>query len=295
MTSGLDPDFPGHESNPYAPPRSQFGMRPRGGKPVEVPFDVGCIASASWAIYKERPGPCILVCCIVGVFIWLIQFGQPRLLRALGVTPGDWSKGALLQFGVLFGAYVFNAWLGAGQNLAMLAVSRREPAVLARLIQGGRFVLRSILAAIVFMLAIGTIFVVNMIWASIFARLFRASGAPLAISALSMAISVVAVLYVSVRFSQFPYMIVDQNASALDSLRGSWEATRGRSGTLALVYAMLLVINLAGLLACFVGLIFTIPYSTLVLAVTYLSMTGLPVGGGKSEQGSWDEIAFEGD
>ncbi len=40
---------------------------------------------------------------------------------------------------------------------------------------------------------------------------------------------------------------------------------------------MLCVINLGGLLACFVGLLFTVPFTGLMLAVTYLSLTGQPL------------------
>ena len=59
--------------------------------------------------------------------IWGMQFGQRRLLRGLAVAPGDWSGHFLVQFAVFFVGYVFNVWLGIGQNLAMLAVARREP------------------------------------------------------------------------------------------------------------------------------------------------------------------------
>jgi len=49
------------------------------------------------------------------------------------------------------------------------------------------------------------------------------------------------------------------------------------------------------LLACFVGLLFTVPFTGLMLAVTYLSMTGQPLGGKKPAPGSWDEVSFEAD
>ena len=57
MATGLYPDFYGHDTDPYAPPRSEFGQRPRGQAPAEVPFDFGCIVSATWALYKERLAP----------------------------------------------------------------------------------------------------------------------------------------------------------------------------------------------------------------------------------------------
>jgi hypothetical protein len=47
------------------------------------------------------------------------------------------------------------------------------------------------------------------------------------------------------------------------------------------------------LLACFVGIVFTVPFTSLMLAVTYLSLTGQPLEGEKIEPESWDEEYFE--
>ena len=112
--------------------------------------------------------------------------------------------------------------------------------MLERVFQGGRFVLTSILAAVLFMLAIGLIVMVNLVWMPILSGLVGPrSPAMFAVFAVGIAIAFLVGIYVSARFSQFPYMIVDHNAGALDSLRWSWEATRGRVGTLVVVYAML--------------------------------------------------------
>ncbi len=296
MATGLDPDFPGDETNPYAPPRSQLGQRSRGGAPAVVPFEFGSIMSATWAIYKERLGACMAVCWTVLALTFGSQFLQTRLLRELAAAPGDRLLDFLVQFGIFLGGYVFHVWLSIGQNLAMLAVARGEPAVLERLFHGGRFVLTTILAAVLFMLALGLIVLVNLIWIPILPGLAGPhSLAIVMVLAVGIAIACIVAIYVSMRFSQFPYMILDHNAGAVDSLRFSWEATRRRVGTLNVVYGMLCLINLGGLLACFVGLLFTVPFTGLMLAVTYLSMTGQPLGGEKPAPGSWDEVAFETD
>jgi hypothetical protein len=84
-------------------------------------------------------------------------------------------------------------------------------------------------------------------------------------------------------------MIIDRNAGVIDSLGLSWEATRGGAGTLIVVYAFLVMICLLGLLACFVGLLFAAPFAYLMLAVTYLSLTGQPIGRKPREIEYWDE------
>ena len=146
------------------------------------------------------------------------------------------------------------------------------------------------------MLALGLIVLVNLIWIPILSGLVDPlSLAMVMVFAVGIAIACIVALYVATRFSQFPYMILDHNAGAVDSLRFSWEATRRRVWTLSVVYSMLCLINLGGLLTCCVGLLFTIPFTGLMLGVTYLSITGQPLGGRKPAPGLWDEVSFEAD
>jgi len=294
MASELDPDYPGDETNPYAPPRGKSGYRSRVESPGIVPFDLGCILSASWAIYKERLGTCIAVCWTVLALMWGTQFLQTRLLRELALAPGDRLQFLLVRFGVFFAGYVFHVWLSIGQNLALLGLARRERSLLERVFHGGRFLLTTMLAGIVFALAVGLIVLVNMIWIPILSGILGPHNpAIVLVFAVGITIAVIASIYVSARFSQFPYMILDHNAGVVDSLRFSWQVTRQRVGTLTLVFTMLYLINLGGLLACFVGIVFTVPFTSLMLAVTYLSLTGQPLEGEKIEPESWDEEYFE--
>src|SRR5205807_14816 len=84
----------------------------------------------------------------------------------------------------------------------------------------------------------------------------------------------------AVRLYQFPYVLVDRDCGVVDSIQISYEITRGH--VLELVGLSLLsgVVALAGLLACGVGLLFTIPLSMLIQACTYaLLVAGSPYGG----------------
>jgi hypothetical protein len=56
-----------------------------------------------------------------------------------------------------------------------------------------------------------------------------------------------------------------------------------------LVYALVSLINLAGLLAFVVGLLFTVPFTSLLLVVTYLSLTRQPVGQARALTDGWDD------
>ncbi len=293
MASGLDPDFFGQETNPYAPPSSQLEQRKPAGSPTTVPFDVGSILGATWTIYKERLGYCMSVCWTAVVIMWGVQFLQNRVLHGHGLANGVRSEPFLVTFAVFFGGYIFNTWLGIGQNLAMLSMARREAGAFEQLFRGGRFILTSIVAVVLFMMTIGLIMIVNLVWIPIVTALLgRGHPASIGVFVVAVAIACVFAIYISTRFSQFNFFIIDQSVGAMDSLSWSWEATRGRAGTLVVIYAMMALINLGGFLACFVGLLFTIPFSMLMLAVAYLSLTGQPVGSSKRAPGSWDEISF---
>ena len=155
---------------------------------------------------------------------------------------------------------------------------------------GGRFLLTTLLAGVLFVLTIGAATLLSLIVIPI-AVAFLGRGGPGMILAFAVGIAIACVLvsYLSARLSQFHYMIIDQNAGVIDSLALSWEATRGRVGTLIVVYAFLVLICLAGLLACLVGILFTAPFAYLMLAVTYLSLTEQPLGLMKPEIEYWDE------
>jgi hypothetical protein len=88
-------------------------------------------------------------------------------------------------------------------------------------------------------------------------------------------------------------MILDQNAGVIDSLRDSWEATRGRVATLILVFMLSFALILGGLLACLVGFLVTGPFTSLMLAVAYLSLTGQPIGRASHTPEPWDEEMAE--
>jgi uncharacterized membrane protein len=85
----------------------------------------------------------------------------------------------------------------------------------------------------------------------------------------------VMLLYLCARIFQFYYLVIDRNAGVLDSIRLSWELTRGRAGTIILVYLLQIALGIAGFLALCVGAIFTLPLSSLLLVVTYLALAGI--------------------
>jgi hypothetical protein len=59
------------------------------------------------------------------------------------------------------------------------------------------------------------------------------------------------------------------------------------------LYFLMSLINLGGLFALCIGILFTIPLSNLMFAVTYLSLTGQASGVEKVRPEFWDEEFME--
>jgi hypothetical protein len=291
---GTPPDFPGDDSNPYAPPTTKADMTSRPRARGEVPFDLGCILRATWAVFREQPGTCLGVGWTVFVLAWASQFVQNRVMNDAARQGGGQFQVFLLQFSVFFGVFVFNVWLNIGQNLALLRLVRHEPSPFESVFRGGRFLLTTILAWVVFALLLGLIAFLSLIWVPILLA-GAGQGGPIMILVFAVGIgtAVIVMVYVGSRFSQYQYMILDQNAGVLDSLRDSWEATRGRVATLLLVFMLWFSLILGGLVACLVGILFTGPFASLMLAVAYLSLTGQPIGRASQESEIWDQDVIE--
>jgi uncharacterized membrane protein len=113
------------------------------------------------------------------------------------------------------------------------------------------------------------------------------SGGPLFLSAIGITILsglaflagfvlfIIPGIIVALMFSQGMLVLVDQNTGVIESLRYSAQATKGNKLTL---FALGLITSGLGLVVtvftCGIGFFFVYPYIMLLLAVTYLAMTG---------------------
>jgi uncharacterized membrane protein len=71
-----------------------------------------------------------------------------------------------------------------------------------------------------------------------------------------------------IRLSFFDYLIVDKNSRIVESLKKSWEITKGNTWNLFLLYILLGLINLLGFFALIIGLFWSIP--TTMIAETFV-------------------------
>ena len=77
------------------------------------------------------------------------------------------------------------------------------------------------------------------------------------------------VTYLSLKTNFFSYFILDKDMGPVEALSESLTRTTGLEFELFIIYTILALINLVGALLFGLGLLFTIPYSWLVVSVIY--------------------------
>lgn len=73
----------------------------------------------------------------------------------------------------------------------------------------------------------------------------------------------------SIKLQYSEYLIVDKGKDAVDSLKGSWELTKGVKWNLFLFGLMLGLINVLGILLFLIGLLITVPLTFVANAYVY--------------------------
>jgi uncharacterized membrane protein len=77
----------------------------------------------------------------------------------------------------------------------------------------------------------------------------------------------------SIRFNFFDYLIVDKNSRIIESLKKSWEITKGSTWNLFLLFILLGLINVLGFFALVVGLFWSIPTAMVAEAFVYRKLS----------------------
>jgi hypothetical protein len=283
-----DADF----DNPYAPPKSAFEPeRPVYSGSLAIPFSVDSIASTSWSIYRDNLGTCLWVVWSVMLVNFGLALGLNGLMAGLqAAMPGNQSSILIIYWTFYLFSILLQTWLGIGMNLALIKVARGEHVAFDQLFSGGRYMLRVIFGAIVMMGIFFGIMFVPLILMGVAIAALRDQAA-WGLVALVVCVPLVAFLaiYLSARLMQFYFLIIDRDSGVMESLQGSWQITRGRVGTLILVYLLQLVLAIGGILALCVGFIFTLPLSNLMQVVTYLALVGTGKPLERIQFSNWDD------
>jgi hypothetical protein len=77
------------------------------------------------------------------------------------------------------------------------------------------------------------------------------------------------VMFLAIRFSLAHVVAIDRPDSAINAFKLSWRVTKGRFLTILGLAIILILLNVAGTLALLIGLIFTMPMLSAVVAQFY--------------------------
>ena len=105
-------------------------------------------------------------------------------------------------------------------------------------------------------------------------RYFLASLLYSVIVAVGLVLLIVPGVIFSVRYAFYGYAVVEQNAGPREALAQSAAATRGAWWTVSLFGLVTILVNILGALLLGIGLLVTVPVTTLAAAWVYRKLTG---------------------
>ena len=214
------------------------------------PFPPGEVIADAWRIYTGRMGLLIgsfmamslltAITSIVGSVP--VAFLQSRYEQ--GDFIGTTIAGCVAAvFVVLTAGFAF--YLHSGYLALQVKAAREQPVEFGDLFSGGRFCVRMLLNSLLFGL---------MVTLGGFACLVPG-------------------MLLALMFFPFGHALVDEDRPGIESLARAKELTDGNWGSLLIVLIVAGLSLVAGTLACYVGLIFALPFANLLYAVTYDRMT----------------------
>lgn len=250
-------------SNPYSAPLSGFDDEARANFSSERPvsgdqLDAPSCIKRGWNLTFRHVGT-VAICFIVYFAItWAVSFVtsfcaemlspsvSPTYVSSDPFATDDFTSSTTSQMSYFaLGAAIINQIISVFLNLGLIRVCLNlvsgKTADVTQLFGEGSKLLRAVLAAILFGLAV----------------------------AVGIVLLIVPGIYVALRYGQFLYAIVDKDLSIGDAFRYSGELTKDKIMSL-FVYAILsILVVIAGFLVFCVGFFIAFPVVTLSAAVVY--------------------------
>lgn len=214
-------------------------------------IEAGDVLSTGWRCYQAEMGITIGIVIVGGLISGIAGIPQ-AIMNGIGeaiAEQGDPQTALIFQaIGLLFlpFSYAVQFFIGCGQVLGMLKIARGEPVEIGVLFQGGKYFWRAVGASIVYGLMVG----------------------------LGTALCIIPGVIVALMFAPFFYVLIDEDSPGIDCLWRAKEVTEGNKLSYFVILLACMGINLLGVMALCIGLIFTAPLTTLISAVAYCKMTG---------------------
>jgi hypothetical protein len=231
-------------------------------------LEAGAVLSEAWGYLKQYWLTLLAAFLIVGLIysaVMLPLIWKPLIEFYRSYKPGDVfvpppKVGWILQVLVLL-----LVPLGVGPMYVADRIIAREDGSLGALFQGFRYYGKFIQLAVLYQLPFwGIGLVIGGVKAT-----SPAAGGMLALLAIPVQI------FLFVAFSLAHMEVVDRGADGLSAMKTSWEVTKGHRWMILGTWLLLFVAYMAGMLACCVGILFTIGFIPLGQVLIYRHLRGL--------------------
>ncbi|MHC5541484.1 hypothetical protein ACYOEI_24960 [Singulisphaera rosea] len=275
--SYLPPDFPEDRINPYAPPKADFDDRPlqflpEGG--AYVRFEIGEILTRTFEIFTQNVKLCLGTLSF-HLALTIVLGGFGLFLYRLLMQSGQENLAVFAVIGIAIFYIIAEIGLVMGMLHVLLKLAKGQTTHIVEVLGGGQYFWRAVGATILLQLCmIGVSFILVLPVGIAGVLLGEQKILMVVVVILTYLALFLASIYMNARLGQAFFCIIDRKVGPLTALKTSAELTRGRTGTIFLIWLLTTLMNTAGTMACYLGLLVTLPFSTLMLAVTYVALTG---------------------
>jgi phage FluMu protein Com len=272
--AGSRAPFPADTGNPYQSPRDYTTAAGGTTSISRGTLDLGDILGRTWTILKKEWGMCLLAVVVVFAIRFAFNITVGNGLNFLGAMSKNHAIMILTSISGSVATSLFAVWIEIGLALFLLKKARGREVAIGEVFTGGPYFGNVLIASIlVGLIALGIILVLVGPLALVGLAIYR--EAAMILAGVGGVVAAGVIWYVMLMFSQFYYLILDQNAGITDSLRMSKDLMEGNKLTLLLINLAAGSLGaLAAILTCGLGLLVVAPYLALMHAVIYLTVTG---------------------
>jgi hypothetical protein len=298
MSQGFPPPppLPDDDRNPYAAPKAGPEIDWFAGELTPGILSLDDVLTRSWNIFRDRMGLCIGI--VIGAWAMTVGVGFAINMAQAVVQAAapQMANGASLLVAVTFVGFVvnilFNVWVYyIGPVLPLIDIAQGRATAFGEVFNGGRSLLRVILAFLLVWLICSVPFAIGAVPGAVALAVNRDNPTIGGIVlGLGLFAALAAAAYIGLRLGQFRYLIIHRDLGSVEALQVSYEITRGNVLMLLVVWLLIFMINLAGVLACCVGIVFALPYTEFLKVIVYLSLTGQPTADGPGQGRSHVEL-----
>lgn len=244
------------------------------GSRQAAPFDVGDQLSKGFELFKAEMGVCLAATLVYMLvpgainFVLGMVFGGAAV--AIAGAGGDPVMQNVIQQLSNIPAFFIQVFFDAGYTLFLLNLIRRRPVSVGDVFAGGPYFLSLALNRFILFL-ITALPLVPAAVPLVLMAISNPQDPTVYVIAMIVLGSIGAVVSIVVYTIVWPHcwVIVDRNPGGLTPLKSSAHLTSGHRMEIALMGLLYWLLTIAGMLACCIGIFFTVPIATLMAGIGY--------------------------